>query len=272
MKQKCQNYRNGFTMIELLVVITIIALLMSVLLPSLGKAKQLARTVVCRTNLHSLAMANIAYASDHDDCMVLAASDINSSNLKRWHGVRDTMDDPFDYLRSPLISYIGDGSVKKCPEKVDFRHGDPWDWDFEDGCGGYGYNMTYLGSRIWAESWNACNKPTKLTEVRLPSEKLMFADTAMAKNNADGTPYYLEYSFAEAPYFASNNKVQTSWGYASPSLHFRHNDAVNIVWADGHVGPETMVKYDNNNAYGVNSASMMLGWFRVLNNAHFQVK
>jgi prepilin-type processing-associated H-X9-DG protein len=204
--------------------------------------------------------------------MVLAASDINTSNLNRWHGARETMDDPFDYRRSPLLPYLGDGSVKKCPQKVDFRHGDPWEFDFEDGCGGYGYNMTYLGSRVWAKGFSACGEPTKLTEVRQPSLKLMFADTAMAKKNTDGTPYYLEYSFAEAPYFASNGKVQTSWGYVSPSLHFRHNSSANIAWADGHAGSETMIEYNQNNAYDVNSASVMLGWFGVLNNAYFQVK
>ena len=100
----------------------------------------------------------------------------------------------------------------------------------------------------------------------------MFADTAMAKKNADGSPYYLEYSFAEAPYFASNGIVQTTWGHASPSLHFRHNGAANIAWADGHVGPEAMIEYNHDNAYDVNSASMMLGWFRVLNNEYFEVK
>ena len=276
MKQKrkdCQNrFSHGFTLIELLVVIAIIALLMSVLVPSLGKVKRLAAAVVCRSNIRSLVMANTAYASEHNDYMVLAASDIYTDNLNRWHGARETKDDPFDYRCSPLLPYIGDGSVKKCPQKVNFRHGDPWDLDFEDGCGGYGYNMTYLGSQIWAKNFAACGEPTKLTEIYLSSQKLMFADTAMAKNDAGGAPYYMEYSFAEAPFFASNGIVQTTWGHASPSLHFRHNDSVNIGWADGHVGSETMIEFDQDNAYQVKSSSMMLGWFGVLNNAYFQLK
>lgn len=45
--------RHGFTLIELLVVVAIISLLVSILLPSLSRAKELARTVVCATNIHN---------------------------------------------------------------------------------------------------------------------------------------------------------------------------------------------------------------------------
>ncbi len=59
-----RSHRTGaFTLVELLVVIGIIALLISVLLPSLSKARKAANTVKCSANLHSIMLAFQVYAS-----------------------------------------------------------------------------------------------------------------------------------------------------------------------------------------------------------------
>ena len=58
--------RPAFTLIELLVVIAIIALLVGILMPSLVRAKELARTAVCLGNLKNLASACMLYVGDND--------------------------------------------------------------------------------------------------------------------------------------------------------------------------------------------------------------
>ncbi len=60
-----RQIRSAFTLIEVLVVVAIIALLISILLPSLAKARDQARKVVCMNHQKQLANANYYYSADH---------------------------------------------------------------------------------------------------------------------------------------------------------------------------------------------------------------
>ena len=68
---------RGFTLIELLVVIAIIAILVSILLPTLGKARDQARAVVCLNNMRGIGFAMNMYAEDNDDYIPRDADTVN---------------------------------------------------------------------------------------------------------------------------------------------------------------------------------------------------
>ena len=65
-KSSKRQYRAGFTLIELLVVVAIIALLISILLPSLRAAREKGRAVVCASDLTQVGKGILLYAQDND--------------------------------------------------------------------------------------------------------------------------------------------------------------------------------------------------------------
>src|ERR1700749_3723800 len=71
--------RRGFTLIELLVVVAIIALLIAILLPSLGRARDTAKTVRCSSNLKQVFTGMTLYSGQNDD-VFMASCMVNSSN------------------------------------------------------------------------------------------------------------------------------------------------------------------------------------------------
>jgi prepilin-type processing-associated H-X9-DG protein/prepilin-type N-terminal cleavage/methylation domain-containing protein len=258
---------KAFTIIEMLVVILVISLLLAILLPALSAVKAQGKSVVCKSNIRQLAIANSGYAGDNNGHYAPASLDIFGDNNHRWHGVRDSNADPFDASRGPLAPYLDDVSLQ-CPAKVRFKELPPPDPRYDNG-GGYGYNMIYIGSKIWAEGYEdvSCKETAREVSIAQPSLTLMFADTAAIHKKE-----LIEYSFAEPRYYLSDGKpVVDAWD-PEPSIHFRHRKRANIAWADGHADSEKIAKSDVTNPDGTKPQDLNIGWFEPMDNTLFDLK
>src|SRR5712671_2164106 len=80
------RYRScdGYTMLEILVVVAIIAILAALLLPALSRAKRNARTVRCLSNLRQLGLATVTYCADWGGRFPFAGRDWPPAGFEDW--------------------------------------------------------------------------------------------------------------------------------------------------------------------------------------------
>ncbi len=119
-KRMCRDRRAAFTILEMLVVIFVIAVLTSLLIPSLAKARNAARTTVCVAHLKQIGAAVFTYAFDADDrapaVMKRAGTTAPRSLLSRTGR----------YVNLGLLIETGiteDPSIFYCPSQKQFWYG-----------------------------------------------------------------------------------------------------------------------------------------------------
>jgi prepilin-type N-terminal cleavage/methylation domain-containing protein/prepilin-type processing-associated H-X9-DG protein len=173
---------RAFTLIELLVVVAIIAALLAILLPSLGKARQHAAGVACLSNQRQLAVMSTAWANDHQ----LYPPPATFYNKLEKYGARWGSEafvcpaaEGYDPLRQHLVGavmryYFVIGINQNLVMSTDGPGGPYRGTEWESGPSGGAWGPTDI---FFTTRGN-----TKMTSVKHPASFIFFADTRQDQN------------------------------------------------------------------------------------------
>ena len=238
---------RGFTLVELWVVISILALLVAILIPALRGARKSAKTTVCGTHLHQLGVAIQLYYNENT-CYPPHKWKLPDGTNDRWP--------------TAVAEYIRSEEIQICPAVPQWKVGRN---------NSYGFNYKYLGSLRFNDIG-----PTPPYE-RFPVKNVPSPGMTIAYADTDGTgwtkPYDAQGTDVDAwgnhgytldPTFIptysletiNNEGIQEAYAYLDSRTYIsiRHQqDSSNAVWLDGHVSTITprQVYQDNRHWNGL---------------------
>ena len=201
--------RHAFTLIELLVVIAIVAILASLLLPALSRAKEKAKAVNCMSNLRQIGLALHLYLSEY-----------NAYPYHGWQSRTNPWSAAFGDTMSGVRKIYVCPSYRPAPGLTNSAVAFGEIVSF-----GYAYNMwgCGLGVNLGLDDGGLPFSQVKESRVVAPADMIAFGDAPESK-------LYYSMSIMIPTYGWDEDGTFVSWG---PSR--RHSGGANVLFCDGHI-------------------------------------
>lgn len=219
---------NGFTLVEMLVVIAIIAILASMLIPAFSLAKQRALSTKCRSNLRQLTLAWVLYTDDNRDYLppnnfVFNWSILSpSGDLNSWcRGNAQTEVGDASIRQGLLWNYNKSAGIYRCPSDRSRVRNSPGSTSFTSMPRNRSYNMS--GSIHCDVTSLDIPDYRKLSSIKSPPPSRFFVFIDTDEDSIQGSHFMV---------FPEGFLPRQLWGDLPSD---RHNQGANLSFADGSV-------------------------------------
>jgi prepilin-type N-terminal cleavage/methylation domain-containing protein/prepilin-type processing-associated H-X9-DG protein len=222
--------RRAFTLIELLVVIAILSLLVSILLPSLQNAKELARSVLCRSNQAGVGKAFMFYANDYKENIPAVYIYDSDGNKLYW---REQLA-PYIGAQTKDSGFAGDyPTILECPTK----------WYDSIPSGGRRHGT---GLNVWCRQYDHSGWiPVRLSQIPNQAATFITMDTMDQLQHTlapyNWNPASLPFPTDTIGFHHEGNTKMTSTTFGPA----RYGGNANAVFFDGH--GESLTEEDTGN-------------------------
>lgn len=220
-KERIQNMCRKFTLLELLIVIAIMAILVSLLLPGLNRARENARSVACINTLKTLGFGLASYTNDNNDFLPPMCYSGNAGGTPYFHQSlmgNNPLDGTWGYWHHVKGTYISIADLK-CPSmNGNYPLNGENDWWIS-------YPHYAANFHIFCQTGDSPGG-LKITRLSSPSKKILLIDSwNSADGKADRTRGFVRFR-ADLKNFSTGG-----WGYPAA----RHNQLCNVLHAAGNV-------------------------------------